>query len=516
MSSFSNGGEHRGSQPTSEDAVDARRYFEALRRSRWLMIAIVALLGGVVLAISLALPKSYQATASVVVQPDTGTLSTLDSEALQRQLATTVTLTTTNAVLAQAAKALPGETRESISGDISAAVDQNANIIVITANYKTAVGAAKLATAVANAFLAQQTAIERGAIMSSQAALNNQIVSLRAAPDTQGSVASQIAALQARADELTVALASAGSDYQLSQEPQPPTSAASPKPVRNTIIAIFAGIFIAVLVALARDQLQPRISGQRELGHLLGVPVLAGIPYVGRRRSARTARAEYETYQTLSASLRLALPPEGQHIILTTSATHGEGKTTVSAKVGRLLAQAGHQTLLVSGDLRWPKLDPLLGVEGQDGLRDLLLASQESGDVPAEVLERMILPVDDGQSLRGRGSLDVLPAGSRVASTPGLLSMTTLEPLFAGLRQLPHAYVIFDAPPILGVADTQLFAQFCDHLLLVARLNRVSTSRAIDMRELLDRIAVPPIGVVAIGARLTDSPYYWREDLVTV
>ena len=47
--------------------------------------------------------------------------------------------------------------------------------------------------------------------------------------------------------------------------PTPPEERASPKPVRNGVLAVFLGLFIGVLVALGRDQLVPRVSSQREL-----------------------------------------------------------------------------------------------------------------------------------------------------------------------------------------------------------------------------------------------------------
>ena len=53
-----------------------------------------------------------------------------------------------------------------------------------------------------------------------------------------------------------------------------------------------------------------------------------------------------------------------------------------------------------------------------------------------------------------------------------------------------------------------LAAQFCDELLVVARLDRLHTSDAIDLREMLDRLDANPVGLVVIGSRLLGSPYY--------
>src|SRR5207249_10882872 len=149
--------------------------------------------------------------------------------------------------------------------------------------------------------------------------------------------------LQARAAEVEATSASSGAQMQLI-ETAVPSGPSSPRPFRNGVIALFAALFLAVLVALGREQLTPRVTSQREISHMLGLPVLSGIPYLRRRVDARYARAEYETYQTLAAALRLALPPAPHpHIILVTSATHGEGKTTVTTRLRRVRAQAGQR-----------------------------------------------------------------------------------------------------------------------------------------------------------------------------
>jgi uncharacterized protein involved in exopolysaccharide biosynthesis len=51
-----------------EERVDFRHYLGAVRRSKWLILAIVVVVTGVVVAASLLLPKSYDATATVVLQ----------------------------------------------------------------------------------------------------------------------------------------------------------------------------------------------------------------------------------------------------------------------------------------------------------------------------------------------------------------------------------------------------------------------------------------------------------------
>jgi Mrp family chromosome partitioning ATPase len=220
----------------------------------------------------------------------------------------------------------------------------------------------------------------------------------------------------------------------------------------------------------------------------------------------------------LSAALRLALPAgPTPRIVLVTSATHADGKTTVTARLGRALADAGNDTLLISGDLRWSKLDGAFGVTGRPGLRELLaqtpdvqmLSRSRAARRPAlmKELEDVILPVNGQDS---QGKLDILPVGQRRDDSSELLPTAALQSLIDSVRVgRRYSYVLIDTTPILGVADAQLLAQFCDRLLLVARLDRLKLSDVVDLRDTLNRLDCEAVGIVVIGTRVAVTPYSW-------
>jgi succinoglycan biosynthesis transport protein ExoP len=486
-----------------------RRYLGALRRSRGLMIGIVVLVTGAALALSLLLPKTYEATSTIVLDVEVGALGVEDAESQERRLATLNSLLLSTEVLRRAAEQVPGETSDSLSSAAESTVDPTSNLIYVTAEGEDPETAAAIANAIAQSFLNVQTERDRERFEAAAQSVREQIAAL----EGEAGASDQLNALQQRLTELEVSAAGAGADLDVAEEATAPESPASPRPRRNTVLAFFASVFLAVLVALGRDQLRPRISEPRELSQALGTPVLAGIPFVGRRfgrRSHIKAAAEHEAYQTLRAAVELAAPTESKQLVLVASALHGEGKTTVTARLGRAFAQAGHKTLLISADLRWPDLHELFDLPVEPGLSDVLRLTERAG-----VSENLLSATAHEVFVRGAGGseqrLDVLTSGRKLSDPARLLSSPAARSFFEYVRGFDYDYVLIDAPPMLGIADAQGLAREADSVLIVSRLERLSVNNVIDLRDVMERVSMNPLGLVVIGARVEDSPYYLSQ-----
>src|SRR3954447_24668070 len=491
----------------SEDSIEVRRYLDALRRSKWLILMLVVIATVTAVAVSSWLPKRYTASASIVKQTAASPYDAVNVDSVTRELQTIQRLLVTSDVLDRAARRVPGETSGLLAASIDSSVDPDANLLYVEAQAGDPQRAADRANAVATAFVDEQRAVTRQQYERARAGLLDELSRVQDQPGAS----QQEQALRQRLSELSVAQANAGTDLQVAEEAAPPSHPTSPRPLRNGVIAFFLALFLGVLVALGRDQLVPRVNGPRELGRLLDLPMLTAVPFV-RRRLGRPKRMlsgiEHESYQTLGASVRFSLPAEsGPHVVLVTSALHAEGKSTVTARLGRALAQSGHRTLMVSADLRWSTLHQLVDVAPAPGLSDLLLEYHEHGDGPEldRQMGRAIVGLEHGPR---SGELDMLPSGRKVQEPAQLLSGEGLALVFERLAQLDYAYVLVDAPPMLGIADTQSLARCANHLLYVARLDRITLDNLMDARDILDRLEARPIGFVAIGARSEASPYY--------
>ena len=426
--------------------------------------------------------------------------SSTDSQV--RDLNTIDALLTTDDVLSAAARQVPGESIDSLRGKVSSSVDPNANLIYVTAKDASPIRASQIANAVSTTFVSEQADIEKRTYERAIADLQDQLTRV-------GGNASAEAALRDRINQLQVNVATAGADLGIAQRAVPPKTQDTPRPLRNTALGIVLGLFLGILVAIGRDQLTPRIGGSRELSRLLEMPVLVSIPYVrkGRgRRSRALTGIEYETYQTLATSIRFQLTPnEGPHIILVTSALHAEGKSTVTMRLGRALAHAGHRTLLVSADMRWPTLHELTNVPIGPGLADLLKSLTTASEQDARALVANQIEHAPG---RRRGTLDVLPSGRKPDDPSELLADITLDVVFDAIAELDYTYVLVDAPPLLGIADTQALARRRE-LDPLRRAAGPDLARERRRRARRAGPAGPPqVGMVVIGARSEASPYY--------
>jgi capsular exopolysaccharide synthesis family protein len=505
------GGRYSAPGLPPDEPVEAGRYLDALRRSKWLIALIVASLTGAVLVISLLLPKTYRATAKLALDQSPQSFSSSDAESTQRNLATVRVLLTTREQLRAAVKnglGLEGETVKSLRDKVHASVDQDANVIDVVATDDTALGAAAIANAVARTFLTRERRAERQQLAQTRALLRKELAALQESvtPLNQAAVADEIASVRQRLTELDVSAATGGSSLEFAEKAEAPTSPSSPRPIRNAVFALFASLFIAALVVLARAQLRPRVSGSRELSRLLDLPVMVEVPFVRRRfgHSPNTLSAiEYEAYQTLQASLRMQLPPDGQRTVLVTSALHGEGKTEVTAALGLVLAQSGQRTWLVSADMRWPRLHELFDVAQTPGLAEVLASGRQGENAVAELVgARKKSSRDNG------GRLHVLASGQRPPDPAQLLAGDALDRFFDEIKESEYDYVLLDGPPLLGLVDSQVLAQRVDGVIVVCRPDRLTSENAIDLRELLQRLRAPALGLVVIGARGSPVSYF--------
>jgi len=204
---------------------------------------------------------------------------------------------------------------------------------------------------------------------------------------------------------------------------------------------------------------------------------------------------EAEAYRTLRTNVELMANGAACRHIAITSAAGGDGKSTTAANLAVVTAQAGHRVCVVDADVRRPTLHEVFGLRNVDGL----VAALEHG----RPLQAVAQPTDIE-------NLSVVVAGrSAEESVHHLLTSQRLESL---LRQSEGSFdlILFDSPPVMGVADALSLAAVCDGVVLVVRAGKLPFSVLKRAMAQVTQVKGRVLGVLLnrVNLRETESESY--------
>ena len=277
-----------------------------------------------------------------------------------------------------------------------------------------------------------------------------------------------------------------------------PTDPISPQIEKNIITGCLVGLFLGLVAALISDRMDDTFRNPKEIERLMKIPVLGlvrlkqeGNPIVLTEEDERSPFAE--AFRALRANIRFSALDGRAHTILITSTAAGEGKSTCAANLAIASARSGQRVVLVDTDLRRPALHGYFGLDGSTGLTNVLV-----GDLPLDsALQDTLVP-----------GLRLLAAG---ALPPNPVVMIESEAMQRVIHQLTSDadLVIFDSPPVLIAADSQVLSSFFDATLLVVETRTARREMAMRAMELLRRADAKPVGVAINKARQREQGYYY-------
>ena len=252
---------------------------------------------------------------------------------------------------------------------------------------------------------------------------------------------------------------------------EPPARPSFPNKPLLASLGLMLGLLAGVGVVTGLEILNKGLRQPNELEALTGVPLIASVPYLSRRklgrRSGRIAPWDYlmvrpvSTYGETLRSIRsaLKLSPEGAAgLVGVLSAMASEGKTSLAVSLARTMALSGDRVLLVACDLRRNAVAGFVQARPAGGLLEVL-----NGRIPLD--EALVIDEPTG--------LTILPLSESSFSARDAFGGEAMEALLKTVRQR-FEHVIFDTPPLLAVADARRIAAMMDANLLVVRWNATS------------------------------------------
>lgn len=263
------------------------------------------------------------------------------------------------------------------------------------------------------------------------------------------------------------------------------------------------------------DYRRRRVSTIDEVAGNLRMRIIGAIPTLPRA----VLKAVEETGRALSSqnvalksvlkeavdSARAVLLRESQRTtmetILITSASDGEGKTSVACQLATSLARAGRKVILVDCDLRRPTVHRVYGLDPTHGFCEVMRGESQLEDA----IQESPTP-----------GMSVIPAGKLNSKALQLLAEGRAADIYKLLKE-DFEYVVIDTAPLLPVSDTLLLAQDVDCVIMaiqrdISRLGNISAAK-----QRLEMIGAPLHGAILIGLdEFADKYGYYSRHYNTV
>lgn len=201
-----------------------------------------------------------------------------------------------------------------------------------------------------------------------------------------------------------------------------------------------------------------------------------------------------EQFRTLRTNINFSSADRDIRSLVITSATSSEGKSTTAANLAVAFAQEGKKVLLIDGDMRKPTVHYTFKLSNANGLSTLLTRQS----VVRKTVRRSRI-----------NNLDIITCGPIPPNPSELLASDSMDKLIAELLQL-YDLLIFDAPPILTVTDSQILANKCEGSILVLKAGATEKRQAVKAKEAIILANSRLIGVVLNNYASSKHESYYR------
>jgi len=531
--------------------VDLLRLGAIIRRRFLLLIAGVAIAALLSFAVSSVLPRTYMATATLLVfqTSNVGNVQLGDLMTSERLAATYANLLTRHPVLTQTIAELHlATTPDALARQINVDLVRDTQLLEVHVEDHDPAQAAAIANKLVAVFVDQVTTLQKQSFVDVQSHVDADLASneaqLQATQqqlDALKAVANPTAAQRADLIRLTALLAqynttrdnllrsaaaireteaTSSTTLQLAESADVPRDPVFPRLPLNVGLAALVGLLLAAALAWLLEYLDDTVKSPDAVQTLLALPTLAQVRRTGRAPTRRVrspglapgagadallardaARSEAaESYRLLRTNIEFSAVDQPPRRLLVTSAVPGEGKSTVAANLAVVLAQSGKRVLLVDGDLRRPSIGRMFGLPPGRGLTTVLADATQSashpgpgaGPVPAPGVEHLML----------------LPSGPLPPNPADLLGSQRMA---AVLDELATAYdiLVLDSPPVLVATDPLLLASRVDGVLLVVSTGETRSPLVRQAAESIRQVGGRLLGVVLNKVAASEGHVYY-------
>lgn len=312
--------------------------------------------------------------------------------------------------------------------------------------------------------------------------------------------------LMQKREENAIRLAATANNGKLIESPMV-AAKVSPKGSLFMLVALILGILIPCAIIYLKQLLAFKIESRADVTAITNLPIIGEIPFdkaVDGERDILIKENENglmeEVFRNFRTNLQFHLGSKDKKVILVTSTTSGEGKSTTSGNLAASLAFLGKKVVIVGLDVRKPGLNKVfhLPIHHTKGITSYL------SDPDNTDLFSLIQPSGVSKNL------DVLVGGVIPPNPTELVARPSLDKAIDLLKQR-YDVVILDTAPLGMMADTALIARVADVTVYVCRENFTRKASFALINEARDQNKLPHIGIVLNGIDMDSrtSGYYY-------
>ncbi|MFM7574545.1 MAG: AAA family ATPase, partial [Snowella sp.] len=283
--------------------------------------------------------------------------------------------------------------------------------------------------------------------------------------------------------------------------------------IRNILLSLLAGLVSAGAIGLILENLDAKIQTSEDLARLTESQILGTIPFLKNlsylkflKKSKnleffgrKTWIAFLEAYSFLYTNLFFLRQKQNKTTLVISSASPGEGKSTISFFLAQASANMGHKVLLVDGDRYFPQKEYWQ-----------TLAQANPGQFSASSF-----PNFNPQTIYAQGMKPEKVRDNFYIMQYENLSLSMMmeeKELYKVINDWKSEFdlILIDAPPVLGLSDTKLIANQADGILLVVRMHY--TDRQLIKETLLElRLSnLPVMGLIVNGSTDNNRGQYYK------
>ena len=278
-----------------------------------------------------------------------------------------------------------------------------------------------------------------------------------------------------------------------------PTVPVRPDVIQNTLLGLLVGLIVGGSVAFLIEMMDDTVKGPGDVLQQLGLPILGYVSHIQEDGQQPITIAQprspiSEAFRSIRTNIQHSSIDHPIQSILVTSPTPRDGKSTVAANLGVVLAHGDYKVSVIDADMRRPRQHKIFDLPNRRGLTESLVSTEFHVNGFFHHKE-------------GVKNLSILTSGDLPPNPAELVGSDKMRN-FIHLMKNNADIIVIDTPPVIAVTDPVILSKRVDGVILVLRPGVTKLAAAIQATEQLKQVGANILGVVLNDSENKANRYY--------